>query len=542
MTRYAMLADLDRCVGCQTCTAACRHANATSPAVQWRKVLDIEYGVYPQVSRTFVPVGCQHCDDPPCMHVCPTTATRKRADGIVTIDYYICIGCAYCDVACPYQARFKVSDARHAYGDAAMEHEALREDPRRLGVAQKCTFCADRIDAGLAEGLVPGKDAAASPACVNACIADALVFGDLDDPGSNVSLLLRERPHFQMHAELGTSPNFYYLYDRHTPNVPIDLEPSAGANDPAGQTRNRGVEPWHQQHWEWKAALNFMLGGAGTGLLASAVACGLAPADYLPVGLVALAMIATGLAALMFKIGRPMRFLYVLRQPQRSWMSREAWIAALFFPVTAWALWFGSAPGITIATAIGLAFMFAQAKIVHEARGIPAWRHGRIVPFMLSTGLTEGAGVLVLLANAPSLHHALRPAMLALVALIVVRQITWTIYLRGVREAGIPSRALDVLSRTGRQLAIWGGVISLALIGGAAVIEQAAGALAGLGALSALSAGWFVKLVLITRAGYNQGFALHRKSPSGSPGPAIQPGWASPGRQGGGASRTRYAA
>ena len=108
MTRWAMLADLERCVGCQTCTAACRHANATSPAVQWRKVLDIEAGSFPNVNRTFVPVGCQHCADPPCMHVCPSTATRQRADGIVTIDYDICIGCAYCDVACPYQARFLV--------------------------------------------------------------------------------------------------------------------------------------------------------------------------------------------------------------------------------------------------------------------------------------------------------------------------------------------------------------------------------------------------------------------------------------------------
>ena len=102
MTRWTMIADLRRCVGCQTCTAACKHANATPPGVQWRRVLDIEVGEYPEVKRAFVPVGCQHCDDPPCMHVCPTTATRKRADGIVTIDYDLCIGCAYCAVACPY--------------------------------------------------------------------------------------------------------------------------------------------------------------------------------------------------------------------------------------------------------------------------------------------------------------------------------------------------------------------------------------------------------------------------------------------------------
>ena len=125
MTRWTMVADLERCVGCQTCTAACRHANATSPAVQWRKVLDIEAGTFPNVSRTFVPVGCQHCADPPCMHVCPTTATRQRADGIVTIDYELCIGCAYCEVACPYQARFLVDAPRFAYG-AALQSEIER--------------------------------------------------------------------------------------------------------------------------------------------------------------------------------------------------------------------------------------------------------------------------------------------------------------------------------------------------------------------------------------------------------------------------------
>ncbi len=211
MTRWTMVADLERCVGCQTCTAACRHANATSPAVQWRKVLDVEAGSFPDVSRTFVPIGCQHCAEPPCVPVCPTTATRQRADGIVTIDYDLCIGCAYCEVACPYQARFLVDGPHFAYG-AAMQNEVEREDPARLGVAQKCTFCSDRIDFGLANGLTPGLEPLATPACVNSCIADALHFGDIDDPDSNVSQLLREQKHFRMHDELGTEPSFYYLY------------------------------------------------------------------------------------------------------------------------------------------------------------------------------------------------------------------------------------------------------------------------------------------------------------------------------------------
>ena len=118
------------------------------------------------------------------MHVCPSTATRQRPDGIVTIDYDICIGCAYCDVACPYQARFLVQEPHFAYGPA-MQNEAARFDDRRIGVAQKCTFCSDRIDYGLEHGLTPGADPLATPACVNACIADALVFGDVDDPYSN---------------------------------------------------------------------------------------------------------------------------------------------------------------------------------------------------------------------------------------------------------------------------------------------------------------------------------------------------------------------
>lgn len=213
MTRYAMVADLNRCVGCQTCTAACKHANATPPGVQWRRVLDMEFGVYPDVQRAFVPTGCQHCDDPPCADVCPTTATKKRADGIVTIDYDACIGCGYCMVACPYDARSKIPKPLFAYGKP-IESETKRRDDARVGVATKCTFCVERIDAGIASGMTPGIDPEATPACVNSCIASALAFGDVDDPRSNVSTLLAERKHFRMHEELQTGPGFYYLYDR----------------------------------------------------------------------------------------------------------------------------------------------------------------------------------------------------------------------------------------------------------------------------------------------------------------------------------------
>ncbi len=214
MTRYVMVADLNRCIGCQTCTVACRHTNATPPEIEWRRVLDMESGEFPDVERVFVPVGCQHCADPPCMHVCPSTATRQRDDGIVSIDYDLCIGCSYCSVACPYQARHKVDKKRFAYDGKPMPSEEILMDEKTLGVAQKCTFCSDRIDAGLEANLTPGVDPDATPACVNSCIANALHFGDIEDRESNVARLVDNSPHFRMHEELGTDPGFYYLWQK----------------------------------------------------------------------------------------------------------------------------------------------------------------------------------------------------------------------------------------------------------------------------------------------------------------------------------------
>jgi phenylacetyl-CoA:acceptor oxidoreductase subunit 1 len=213
MTRFVMVIDLRRCIGCQACTASCRHANATPPGVQWRKVLDIEVGAYPDTHRTFVPVGCMHCGEPPCMEVCPTTATRKRADGIVTIDYDTCIGCGYCALACPYQARHLTHEQRYAYGKTPIESEDARADPATIAVATKCSFCVGRVDAARKAGQIPGNKPEVTPACVNSCVTGALSFGDSDDPESNVSGLLRDHKTFRMHEELGTDPGVYYIWD-----------------------------------------------------------------------------------------------------------------------------------------------------------------------------------------------------------------------------------------------------------------------------------------------------------------------------------------
>ena len=526
MTRWTIVADLERCVGCQTCTAACRHANATSPAVQWRKVLDIESGSFPNVTRTFVPVGCQHCADPPCMHVCPTTATRQRPDGIVTIDYDICIGCAYCDVACPYQARFKIDAPRFAYDDA-MQSEIEREDPRRLGVAQKCTLCSDRIDFGVANGLAPGLDPRATPACVNACIADALVFGDVDDPDSKVSQLLRQQQAFRMHEELGTEPDFHYVYGQAHAPVSAPALVAAAPAEP-GQVRARGVEPWHQVHWDWKAAGNFVCGGAGAGLFIAAAATSPWRGPVFLVNSVAMAMIATGLLLLLFKIGRPWRSLYVLRQPQRSWMSREAWVVCAFFPLAALATWFDRLD-LTLAAAVAaLLFLLSQAMILKEAKGIPAWRVPNIVPLIVGTGLAEGAGILLAATAAlPALKSLGEPTAIALVLLSAARSWAWRTYRATLAIEGAPVRSLAVLDHYRPVFFLIGLALPVLLMAVGFVAPPTQPLLFAIAGICVLATGSALKFILITRAGFNQGFAL-KHTPvrgAGSPGPAVKPGW-----------------
>jgi phenylacetyl-CoA:acceptor oxidoreductase subunit 1 len=531
MTRWTMIADLERCVGCQTCTAACRHANATSPAVQWRKVLDVEAGSFPNVSRTFVPVGCQHCADPPCVHVCPTTATRQRADGIVIIDYDLCIGCAYCEVACPYQARFLVHAPHFAYG-AAMQNEIEREDPARLGVAQKCTFCSDRIDFGLDNGLTPGLDPRATPACVSSCIADALHFGDIDDPKSNVSRLLREQKHFRMHDELGTEPSFFYLYAKAgDADPPVARASPAGVDEQPGKIRSRGVEPWHQPHWNWKAAGNFLCGGAGTGLFAVAAVTGLDGETFTMPALIALALVAFGLFLLVFKIGRPLRSIYVLRQPQRSWMSREAWVAGVFFPLALLAVWFENGALVVIAAVFGLLFLYCQAMMVKEAKGIPAWRSPVIVPLIAVTGLTEGAGLfLAMVPLLPELVPVAPPVAAAMLALVAGRGLAWMSYLTGLRNVGAPTRTFEVLNAYRPWFLAFGLAVPAVAFTLGFIVPTIATPLFALGGICAFAAGWALKFIVITRAGYNQGFALDHTPVrgSGTSGPPVKPGWILP--------------
>jgi len=206
--RYGMAIDLKRCYGCYACAMACKVKNHTPPGVFWARVLKSEVGTFPAAGRLTLPVLCMHCEEPSCLEVCPTGATQQQADGIVIVDKSRCMGCKYCIMACPYGARYSV-DQWESYFPEGLPlspyeeyQRATWEEQSGLGVATKCDFCRDR----LAEGSVP--------ACVEACPAKARTFGDLDDPDSELSFLIKQYRGAVLNPELGNHPKVYYLSPR----------------------------------------------------------------------------------------------------------------------------------------------------------------------------------------------------------------------------------------------------------------------------------------------------------------------------------------
>ncbi len=211
--QLGMVVDTRKCAkakGCTKCIEACNQAHNIpsfqNPAHQikwiWEKPFDDLFSSYetqylePSLKNESTPVLCNHCDNPPCVRVCPTGATWKRQeDGIVMMDWHRCIGCRFCMAACPYGAR------SFNWVDPRPHIETLNPEfpTRTIGVVEKCTFCSER----LAKGQLP--------ACVEACPEKALVFGDVNDPKSEVRQLLAESYTLRRRPELGTGPNIYYL-------------------------------------------------------------------------------------------------------------------------------------------------------------------------------------------------------------------------------------------------------------------------------------------------------------------------------------------
>ncbi len=227
MARYGMVIDLDRCTGCRACMEACKVENNTPQGIFWMHVFRFEEGEYPDVQDRFMPRPCMHCENPPCVKVCPTAARYQREDGLVATDYEKCTGTRYCYAACPYGANYfnwkepsqnyyldweKAKELKPItgglvppYKNPALDQPYGKEKRRIAGgghkvrVIEKCTFCVQRVEKGL------------TTACAANCPVKAIHFGDLDDPDSEVSRLIREKSTFRLREEYGTSPKVYYI-------------------------------------------------------------------------------------------------------------------------------------------------------------------------------------------------------------------------------------------------------------------------------------------------------------------------------------------
>ena len=276
---------------------------------------------------------------------------------------------------------------------------------------------------------------------------------------------------------------------------------------PPGGYPSYGPEPWQQRSWDWRAAGNFIGGGAGTGLIVFAALSGANGATLAALMLAGLALVGLGLFCVALELGRPLRALNVFRNPLTSWMGREAWTSTLLFPAGLAAAW--GVPGLPwVAAVLALAFVYCQARLLQAARGIPAWREPLLVPLFLTTGLAEGGGLFF--ASAPWHHVGTLGLLLGFGALVLARVFVWHAYRR--RLAGVAARGADVaLDAAGRTLQVAGTLVPLALVA-AIVLGAVSGAttawVAAIAGLAAALAGAWAKLTIITGAGFNQGFTL----------------------------------
>jgi phenylacetyl-CoA:acceptor oxidoreductase subunit 1 len=207
--QWHMAIDLSRCIGCGYCVRACQAVNdVPTDEMRW----NIVFRERTQAGDEFyMNRPCQHCEEAPCTRVCPVGATWKRPDGIVVMDYERCIGCRYCQVACPYDVRRFNWRLSTADNPSIPEWGIPEVDRRPRGVVEKCTFCVQRIDRGLAQGLTPGVDPASTPACVDICPVGARIFGDINTADSLLVKFLSEHETFRLREEWGTQPKVHYV-------------------------------------------------------------------------------------------------------------------------------------------------------------------------------------------------------------------------------------------------------------------------------------------------------------------------------------------
>lgn len=486
MTSYAFAIDLRRCIGCHACTIACKAEHAVPLGVSRCWVKSVERGSFPDAQRLFFPVLCNQCEAAPCAAVCPTEALYRRGDGIVELDGERCIGCRSCMQACPYDQLFVDPDTR---------------------TAEKCNFCANRIETGLL------------PACVSVCPTQCRVFGDLEDPASQLAGVLRANATRVRKPEKGTRPRVFYVSAEDDVIVPeLSVRPfrykegqvrwrpvGALREDPARPAAARvDYDVPHAKPWHGLVVAYLLAKGVSTGaLFLSALfwLLGLRGALSERIG-PALALAFAGITAglLVLDLERPERFLWVLtrRQP-RSWLVRGAFLLTAHAAVAG--LWlagsFGAAarlrpwlavPALVmpVLATVFTSFLFAQG------RGRDLWQSRASAFDLLAQALAAGAAALLLLAPAVAADDSLLFALRAALAAALAAHLLLLTGEHALRRSPTPHHALAVTTylRGPFARAFWGGAVvaggvaPLVLLALAPAAAAAAAALALAGALA----------------------------------------------------------
>jgi Fe-S-cluster-containing dehydrogenase component len=386
---YAFLIDNRRCIGCHACSVACKAEHEVPLGVARTWVKYVEKGVFPNTRRTFTVTRCNHCDDAPCVEICPTTALFRRRDGIVDFDPRRCIGCKACLQGCPY--------------------DALYIDPR-TETAAKCNFCAHKVEVGL------------EPPCVTVCPTQAIVAGDLENPRARIVEMLGREAVQVRKPEKGTRPKVYYVDGDAAALVPSEAPPAADymwaqgqpsslpyvpSTDEAGAPRRAyGVREQHRGSWGFKVSAYLWTKSLAAGCFLVAGLDGAAAGGGWPplpgIALLAAAFLVITGVLLVWDLRRPERFLWTLTRPQwRSWLTRGSYVIGAYGLLLAWHVVGGVAPalapprvvtGLTLllaaATAVYTAFLFGQAK------GRDLWQSPLLAPHLVVQALVAGAALL----------------------------------------------------------------------------------------------------------------------------------------------------
>ena len=395
MPHFGFAIDLRKCIGCHACTIACKVEHAIPIGVNRCWVKTVEQGTFPDTRRFFFPVLCNQCDEAPCVRICPTSALYKRRDGIVDLNGAACIGCRACMVACPYDQLFI--------------------DPN-THTAEKCNFCANRVENNLL------------PACVSVCPTECRIFGDMDDPTSEVSRIVQGAGITTRKPEKGTLPHVYYIGAEQSAIQPeiaarpfyfkegsVALRP-LGSPDPdpddPGAPRVDYDTP-HIKPWGLDMAVYLLTKGIATGSLLLSVVLWLVgirdPLTTLVGPAIALVMVTITAIVLVVDLDRPERFFYILTRPNwDSWLARGAFILTAFGGLTtAWlaAGWLGletvlgilAVPAMIAAffATIYTGFLFAQGL----ARDL--WQGPHSTIDLLVQAIAEGAAVMLLATLVP---------------------------------------------------------------------------------------------------------------------------------------------